>query len=350
MRQHPIDAVARRGAVLARRSWLRRRGPGGPNRSGPTSRRPAPGSRRPPAARGPPRCGPSNARQRRLTASLAGIRSCRATTAGPDCATAGFPGRPERLPRPWPPPPPSPSPATRPPSRILPAAGCCRRAGRPEVGADIPVRPADHDSVGRAGRGARRAKKGRGGEGERGRLRRRCPRRISPSPPLPLSPSDSSCLSPLLSPLVRQLRQDVFQPGQAGTAVGLNGHDGDAELPLEAGQIDANPAAGGHVEHVQGQHGRQPQLEHLADEIEIALEIAGVDDRIRPRRPARLLPAGPTADRPPPFRRATGARGCTGPADRSPRTAGRRGSSGRLSFPQSRRDSCRRADGRRPAR
>ena len=46
---------------------------------------------------------------------------------------------------------------------------------------------------------------------------------------------------------------------------------GNAELPLEAGQVDANPAAGGHVEHVQGQHGRQPQFEHLADEIEIAL-------------------------------------------------------------------------------
>ena len=73
-------------------------------------------------------------------------------------------------------------------------------------------------------------------------------------------------------------RQHGLQPRQAGPPIGLDGHDGNAQLPFQPGEIDANPPLLGHVEHVDGQHGGQSQFEHLADQIEIALEVAGVDD------------------------------------------------------------------------
>ena len=152
------------------------------------------------------------------------------------------------------------------------------------------------------------------------------------------------------SPLTALRISSGLQPRQADPPIGLDRHDRNAQLPFEPRQIDANPAVLGHVEHVDGQHGGQPQFEHLADQIQIAMKVAGVDDAHhgvdRRQRPS----AGPTADRPPPFRRASGAPGCTGPAGRSTRTAGRRTASGRSSSRPSRPDSCPRAGGRRPGR
>ena len=62
--------------------------------------------------------------------------------------------------------------------------------------------------------------------------------------------------------------------------------DRHTELLPSRGEIDLKAAMLGHVDHVQHDDGRQTQLQHLADQVEIALQVAGVDDRQHQRRSA----------------------------------------------------------------
>ena len=266
----------------------------------------------------------------------------------PNCTTAGFPGRPERLPRPWPPPPPSPSPATRPPSRIPRQRAAADVLGDRRSGQTF--QSARQTTTALAERGGERGEQRRGeGERGRGRLRRRCPR--GESPPLPLSPFPPLFFLPLPSPLPPRppVAPGTFLAGAGRYGGWLEWARWGCRVAVGSGPRSMRIPRPEATSSMLGQHGRPPHSSTWLTRFEIPSRLLALTMHTTAGQPARLLPAGPTADRPPPFRRATG-RGCTGPANGSPRTAGRQGSSGRLSFPQSRRDSCRRADGRRPAR
>ena len=92
-------------------------------------------------------------------------------------------------------------------------------------------------------------------------------------------PSPLSSLPAPLCPLPRagdRHCQHGLQPRQARPPIGRNGHDGNAQLAFQPGEIDTDAALLGHVEHVDGQHGGQSQFEHLANQIEAALKVAGV--------------------------------------------------------------------------
>ena len=66
-----------------------------------------------------------------------------------------------------------------------------------------------------------------------------------------------------------------------GHALALGGHDGhhrDAQLPAQAADVHG-AAVGAHlVHHVQGQHRRYAQLQQLQGEVEVPLDICGVDN------------------------------------------------------------------------
>ena len=77
---------------------------------------------------------------------------------------------------------------------------------------------------------------------------------------------------------VDRLGQRFLERVEADPLVGLDRHDRDAQLPPEPLDVDHHPSAPGQVDHRQRDDGRPAQLEDLADQVEIPLEIAGIDD------------------------------------------------------------------------
>ena len=70
----------------------------------------------------------------------------------------------------------------------------------------------------------------------------------------------------------------VGQLIQAHFAMGLDRHDGNAQLPFQSREIEFQSTVGGDIHHVHRQHHRQTELEHLAHDIQVAFQIARVDD------------------------------------------------------------------------
>ncbi len=58
----------------------------------------------------------------------------------------------------------------------------------------------------------------------------------------------------------------------------MNRHDGDAQSAFEPVEVNANAAIFSDVEHVDRQYGRQLQLEHLTEEVEVAFEVTSIGD------------------------------------------------------------------------
>ena len=83
--------------------------------------------------------------------------------------------------------------------------------------------------------------------------------------------------------------------GQAAAGARHDRHDRAAELAPEALRVDVDRRPLGEVDHVQGDDGRQPQLQHLAREVEIALEVGRVEqqqDHVGPRLAGHLPQEG----------------------------------------------------------
>ena len=59
--------------------------------------------------------------------------------------------------------------------------------------------------------------------------------------------------------------------------MGLDRHHRHAEFPCHAFGVDPHPATARDVDHVQADHGREAQLDDLRDQVEVALEIARID-------------------------------------------------------------------------
>ena len=79
-------------------------------------------------------------------------------------------------------------------------------------------------------------------------------------------------------PATNGLDQGRLQFGQAMPAIGLDGHHGNAQPALQMPQFQLDAPAGGHVEHVHRHDGGQPQFQDLADEVQMPLEVRGIDD------------------------------------------------------------------------
>ena len=65
---------------------------------------------------------------------------------------------------------------------------------------------------------------------------------------------------------------------QSYAAIGLHRHDRHAEPFRQCGDVDFDLPVAGQIDHVQRDDRRQAQREHLADEEQIPLQVAGVDD------------------------------------------------------------------------
>ncbi len=59
---------------------------------------------------------------------------------------------------------------------------------------------------------------------------------------------------------------------------GFAGDDGNAEFALEFGGVDLHAGGHRHIHHVEGDDDGPAEIEDLVDEVEVALEIRGVDD------------------------------------------------------------------------
>ena len=79
-------------------------------------------------------------------------------------------------------------------------------------------------------------------------------------------------------PATDGLDQGRLQLGQALAPIGLDRHHGNAQPVLQMPQFQLDAPTGGHVEHVHGHDGGQPQFQDLADEVQVPLEVRGVDD------------------------------------------------------------------------
>ncbi len=71
--------------------------------------------------------------------------------------------------------------------------------------------------------------------------------------------------------------------------VRLDGHDRNAELPAQTLHINADALRRGHIDHVQRHDDRHAQLESLRRQIQIAFEVAGIDDGDDDIRPSFAL-------------------------------------------------------------
>jgi len=76
---------------------------------------------------------------------------------------------------------------------------------------------------------------------------------------------------------------DCFGQGRleqfdADSPVSLDGDHGNGQSLGKLFDVDRDAVALGHVEHVHCHHGRQAELHHLADQVQIPLEIGGVDN------------------------------------------------------------------------
>ena len=69
-----------------------------------------------------------------------------------------------------------------------------------------------------------------------------------------------------------------FEFGDALAGGGLHGDDGDAEALAEGGGVDGLLALGDDVDHVEDEDSGEAEFEDLGDEVEVALEVGGVDD------------------------------------------------------------------------
>jgi hypothetical protein len=74
------------------------------------------------------------------------------------------------------------------------------------------------------------------------------------------------------------LEEAALEVGDAGGFVADDGDDGDAEELLESVCGDGDAAALGDVGHAEGDEHRTAELDELADEVEVAGEVGGVDD------------------------------------------------------------------------
>jgi hypothetical protein len=72
--------------------------------------------------------------------------------------------------------------------------------------------------------------------------------------------------------------QGRLQFGQTLPAIGLDGHYGDAQPILQMPQFQLNAPRGSHVEHVHRHDRGQPQLQDLADKVQMTFEVRTVDD------------------------------------------------------------------------
>ena len=89
-----------------------------------------------------------------------------------------------------------------------------------------------------------------------------------------------------------QSDQSPLEVGHAASLVRLDQDDRHAQLLPQPSEVDFESAMLGHVDHVQHDDGRQAQLQHLADQVEIALQVAGVDDRHHQIDRPHVLAAG----------------------------------------------------------
>ena len=94
-----------------------------------------------------------------------------------------------------------------------------------------------------------------------------------------------------MQPATDHLGQGGLQLCDTDSPVCPDRHDRYRQLAPKAVEVDHDVVFFGHVEHVYGQDNRQPQLHHLAEQVEIALEIAGVDDAKHGVYPGRVLAA-----------------------------------------------------------
>ena len=69
-----------------------------------------------------------------------------------------------------------------------------------------------------------------------------------------------------------------FEFGDALAGGGLHGDDGDAEALTEGRGVNGLLALGDDVDHVEDEDGGETKFEDLGDEVEVALEVGGVDD------------------------------------------------------------------------
>ena len=74
------------------------------------------------------------------------------------------------------------------------------------------------------------------------------------------------------------LGQRGFQLIEPQPPISLHLDDGNAKLPLQFLDVDLHAPIAGDVDHVQRHDGRQPQFEHLAHQVQVALQVAGIDD------------------------------------------------------------------------
>ena len=63
---------------------------------------------------------------------------------------------------------------------------------------------------------------------------------------------------------------------KAASAAGHQRNHGHAERLRQIGRVDRLAVLPGHIDHVQRDHGRVAQFDHLGGEVEIALKVRGV--------------------------------------------------------------------------
>ena len=79
--------------------------------------------------------------------------------------------------------------------------------------------------------------------------------------------------------LPHHLGQGLFQQRQSHAAMGLDGHHRHAQPLGQLRPVDADATPLGQINHVHRQHRRPLELQHLAEQVEVALEVRGVEDR-----------------------------------------------------------------------